>query len=136
MRLRIALILTVSLAVGGCGEQRGDATRTTPRPVRPPPTIPRRAVAVVSASLSEYAIGPTDPTVRRKGWITFVATNDGTVPHALAVDGPKGPKRTSTLLPGEEATITLHLPPGQYRWYCPLGDHERRGMVGRVNVAE
>jgi uncharacterized cupredoxin-like copper-binding protein len=136
MRSRLALIVAASLVAGGCGEQRGDATRTTPQPVGPAPTIPRRAVAVVSASLAEFAITPSNPTVRRAGWITFVATNDGTIPHALAVDGPRGTKRTPVLLPGQEETVTLHLPAGQYRWYCPLGDHARRGMVGRINVDE
>jgi uncharacterized cupredoxin-like copper-binding protein len=68
--------------------------------------------------------------------IAFAATNDGLVRHALAVDGPAGQVRTPALAPGERATLTVQLPPGTYKWYCPLGDHQRRGMVGRVRVAE
>ena len=30
----------------------------------------------------------------------------------------------------------VRLPPGTYKWLCPLADHERRGMAGRVRVAE
>jgi uncharacterized cupredoxin-like copper-binding protein len=74
--------------------------------------------------------------VRRAGVIAFEATNDGLLRHALAVDGPSGTARTPSLPPGERATITVRLPPGTYKWYCPVGDHERRGMVGRVRVAE
>jgi uncharacterized cupredoxin-like copper-binding protein len=44
--------------------------------------------------------------------------------------------RTPALAPGERATLTVQLPPGTYKWYCPIGDHQRRGMVGRVRVAE
>jgi plastocyanin len=130
------IALAAALAAGGCGEPRGDATRTTPQPLGPPPTSPPRVDARIEVSLVDYALDVDDPRVRRAGVIAFIATNDGLVRHALAVDGPSGTVRTPSLPPGERATITVRLPPGTYKWYCPIGDHERRGMVGRVRVAE
>ena len=136
MRTAPALIAAAALAAGGCGEERGDPTRTVPQPVGPAPTTDARAVATVATSLVDYALDPADPRVPRAGIIAFEATNDGLARHALAVDGPAGPVRTPPLRRGERATLAVRLPPGTYRWYCPVGDHAQRGMVGRVRVAE
>jgi plastocyanin len=138
MRPRLVLIAAAaaSLAAAGCGEPRGAATRTVPEPLGPVATTDARAVATAEVSLVDYALHSSDPRVPRAGLVAFEATNDGLVRHALAVDGPAGQVRTPTLSPGERATITVPLPPGTYKWYCPLDDHEARGMVGRVRVAE
>jgi plastocyanin len=139
MRPRPILALTgtvAALAAGGCGEPRGNATRTVPQPLGPVKTATTSADATAEVSLVDYALDVSDRRVRRAGVIAFVATNDGLVRHALAVDGPSGTVRTPALPPGERATITLRLPPGTYKWYCPVADHEQRGMVGRVRVAE
>jgi hypothetical protein len=136
MRAGLALIAAATLAVAGCGEQRGSATRTVPERVGPVPAPDPRAVAIATVSLVDYALDAGQPRVARAGVIAFEATNDGLVRHALAVDAPAGQVRTRALRPGERATISVRLPPGTYKWYCPIGDHEERGMVGRVRVAE
>jgi hypothetical protein len=134
--LSAATAAAVSLAVVGCGEQRGDATRTVPQPIGAVPTLDARVVATAEVSLVDYALEVADPRVPKAGLIAFAATNDGLVRHALAVDAPAGTVRTPALALGELAVLTVRLPPGTYRWYCPLADHEERGMVGRVRVAE
>jgi len=136
-------VLSVSLAIsaallGGCGERRepGGTVRTSPVPVAAPTATTVSAVATVDVSLVDYRLAPPSPRVARHGVIAFVATNDGQTRHALAVDGPTGELRTVALRPGERTTITLRLARGTYKWYCPIADHERRGMVGLVRVAE
>jgi uncharacterized cupredoxin-like copper-binding protein len=136
MRAAVALIAALSLAAAGCGEDRGDATSTVPQRVGRVPAPDPRAVAIASVSLVDYALHAEQSRVTRAGVVAFEATNDGTVPHALAVDAPAGQVRTRALRPGERAFMSIRLPPGTYKWYCPIGDHERRGMVGRVRVAE
>jgi uncharacterized cupredoxin-like copper-binding protein len=132
----VLIAAVASLTGAGCGEQRGDATRTLPEPLQPAASTDVRAVATAEVSLVDYRLDVADPRVPRAGLIAFAATNDGLVRHALAVDGPAGQVRTAALAPGERATLTVQLPPGTYKWYCPIGDHQRRGMVGRVRVAE
>jgi plastocyanin len=134
--LLAAAAAAASLAAAGCGEERGAATRTTPDPAGEVATVDARAVAAAEVSLVDYALDVADPRIGRAGAITFVATNDGLVRHALAVDAPAGTRRTPALARGERAAFTVRLPPGTYKWYCPIGDHEERGMVGRVRVAE
>ena len=136
MRPGLALIAAASLAAGGCGEERGEATRTVPERVGPVAKTDPRAVAIASVSLVDFALDADQRRVARGGRISFEATNDGTVRHALAVDAPAGKVRTRALRPGERATFSVRLPPGTYKWYCPVGDHEQRGMVGRLRVAE
>ena len=136
MRAGLVLIAAASLAAAGCGEQRGRATHTVPDRAGPLATIDPRAVAIASVSLADYALDAEQRRVRRGGRISFEATNDGTVRHALAVDAPAGRVRTRALRPGERATFSVRLPPGTYKWYCPVGDHEERGMAGRLRVAE
>ncbi|HEV2786204.1 MAG TPA: hypothetical protein VGV67_07455 [Solirubrobacteraceae bacterium] len=126
----------LSLAAGGCGEERGHATRTVPVPLPPATTADARADAVAEVSLVDYALDVEMARVRRAGLIAFVATNDGLVRHALAVDAPAGTVRTPVLRLGERATFSVRLPAGTYKWYCPVADHEQRGMVGRIRIAE
>lgn len=136
MRAGLALVVAGSLAAGGCGEERGQATRTVPEPVGSVATTDPRAVAVAAVSLVDYVLRADRSRVERAGLIAFEATNDGTVRHALAVDAPAGRVSTRALRPGERATFAVRLPPGRYKWYCPVADHEQRGMSGWLRVAE
>ncbi len=133
----LATAIALAFAAGGCGEQRPANGRvaTTPTPLTAAPPA-GKAAASVEVSLSEYRLDPMNPRVARAGVVAFVATDDGELRHALRVDGPTGESSTPPLRPGERATISVRLPPGTYKWYCPLADHERRGMSGRIRVAE
>ncbi len=109
---------------------------TSPAPVSDRTAAVGKAVATVNVSLTDYRLQPANPRVPRPGVIAFVATNDGQQTHALAVDGPAGEVSTLPLAPGERKTLAVRLPPGTYKWLCPLADHELLGMAGRVRVAE
>lgn len=139
MRARViatAVVVLLGLALAACGEDRGEGLHTTPAAVGTgSTTVGVEADATVPVSLTDFRL-PRNVRVSRGGVIAFEATNDGQSPHALAVIGPAGQARTQTLKPGERTTVEVRLPPGTYKWYCPVGDHERRGMVGRVRVAE
>ncbi len=132
---RVALVV-LALAAAGCGEQRDDVARTTPMPIGEASPVPADNAETSEVSLTEYRLVPSNPRLARPGRIAFAATNDGQIRHALRVDGPAGPVTSATLAPGERATIVVDLPPGTYKWYCPIADHEQRGEVGRVRIAE
>ena len=136
MRAGLVPIAALCLAAAGCGEERGDAASTVAQRVGTVPAPDPRAVAIASVSLVDYALKAGPPRVGRAGVISFEPTNDGTVRHALAVDAPAGQVRTRALVPGERAIMSVRLPPGTYKWYCPIADHEARGMGGRLRVAE
>lgn len=134
----LVLVAVAALLAAGCGEERpaNGRVETTPTPLETADTPLGPAIASVDVSLSEYRLDPANPRVAHAGVIAFTATNDGESRHALRVDGPTGEVSTRALGPGQQATIAARLPPGIYKWYCPIDDDERLGMVGRIRVAE
>lgn len=147
MRIRrLVPIGVVVLALAGCGEDRegsveergGSATGTTGTTgTTTTPTPGGASVAEVDVKETDFELDPKNPRIAKAGVVTFHVENAGKAPHALEVEGPKGEVETETLQPGDSATLKADLSKaGTYKWYCPVGDHEQRGMVGRVRVAE
>ncbi len=134
----VSAVLAAAVVLGACGEERdGERARTVPNvATRAAPGAEGPPVATVMVSETDYALEPGNPRAARAGIIAFEAVNDGEVVHSLEVQGPAGDVGTPPIQPGQRAAIKVDLPRGTYKWYCPVGDHERRGMVGRVRVAE
>jgi plastocyanin len=70
------------------------------------------------------------------GSYTFEVTNNGKVPHNLAIRGPKftGPQKTPTIAPGKSAKLTVSLEHGTYQLYCSIPGHEKLGMTAKISV--
>ena len=69
------------------------------------------------------------------GSYTFHVVNDGSVVHALEVEGPLGEVETADLAPGESADLDVDLSePGDYEMYCPVDGHKDEGMEGTISV--
>src|SRR5258706_7731051 len=106
--------------------------------------VPSRANAeekpkpnIVQVSLSEWKVSLT-PRAVPPGPVVFQVTNSGKVPHALEIEGRGLEKRTSRILPGASATLTLDLRPGTYEAYCPVGkgSHKMLGMMNHLSVGD
>src|SRR4051812_24595042 len=91
--------------------------------------------AQVTATLSEWKIELSEKTVAA-GAVSFTATNSGSIPHALEVEGPGLEKETALIQPGSSATLRLTLTPGNYEVYCPVGvdSHKKLGMETHLKV--
>ena len=70
------------------------------------------------------------------GTYTFKAPNEGKFPHTISITGPGvdnvtagGPAQS-----GQEVSMTVDLQPGTYKIWCPVRDHEARGMVTEITV--
>jgi len=83
----------------------------------------------------EYRLAPARPRIRAARVIEVFARNDGTTTHALVIDTPHGELRSRNLRPGDATQMKVDLPPGRYTWYCPIRDHEAKGMTGTVTVS-
>lgn len=120
--------MALTVAASGCGGGEEAADTDAPAGGGGEP------VASVEVSETEFALEPENPTVEQSGLVEFVATNHGQIDHSLEVEGPEEVE-TEIIGPGESASVQAKLPPGEYKMYCPVGDHEDRGMVGTVTVA-
>jgi plastocyanin len=124
---RAALLTALGLALAGCGggEDDEDGGAAAGAPIR-----------TITIEETEYALEPSSVQVERPGTYTLRVVNKGSVGHALEIEGEGIEEATEVLDAGEEATLAVDLKEGSYELYCPVGDHEDRGMTGRVGVAE
>jgi uncharacterized cupredoxin-like copper-binding protein len=136
MRRRIrffmpALAIAAAVALTACGDDGddegggGEATAPAGEPV-----------ATVELEESDFKIEPKEPKVDKGGVIRFNIRNTGDAQHALEVETPQGERETEPFGPGETARLDVELEPGTYTMYCPVGDHEQRGMTGTITVGE
>ncbi len=85
-------------------------------------------------SLREYHLTPTASRARL-GHLRILARNAGTVRHQLAIGrGRSALARTPILPAGGRALLDVHLPPGTYRLFCTLSNHDTLGLYGSLVV--
>jgi plastocyanin len=69
------------------------------------------------------------------GSYTIDVVNDGSATHDLVVerDG-EDVEGTDSIAPGDSATLTVDLEPGEYVFYCSIANHRAMGMEVTVTV--
>jgi plastocyanin len=73
----------------------------------------------------------------KAGTVTITMDNPstGSLPHAIAVEGPGGVDEDGAVAqPGGTSKVSLKLKPGTYTFYCPVGSHRSAGMEGTLTV--
>jgi len=133
-----AAALALGLGLAACGdddddESAGTGTGTQEESATPAPTGP--AASTVKLTETEYKITPADVDAKKDGVVEFEVTNDGSVTHALEVEGGDVEEETEDIAPGESATLKVELQKGVYELYCPIDDHKEQGMTGELRVA-
>ena len=76
-------------------------------------------------------MGP-ERAVAPAGNVTLKLVNESDMPHAIEVEGNGVEEETETIT-GGEAEVTVDLKAGEYKYYCPVGDH-RETMKGTLTV--
>lgn len=81
----------------------------------------------VEVEMTEFQIDM--PATLPAGSTIFKVTNSGTVEHNLEIEG-QGIEREfpQNLQPGDSNTMEVDLQEGSYVVYCPVADHQGRGM--------
>ena len=125
----LAGLATVGLAA--CG---GDSAPTTPPTNTPSQGSATGTAQQIKVYLTEWAINPKDAEVNA-GKVSFLISNDGQFPHDLTIELEGDDAKTPTFKNADgPETLDVDLQPGTYKWYCSIGDHEEKGMVGQVIV--
>jgi plastocyanin len=112
-------VLAAALLITGCGGAEPVARAQNGR---------------VGVRLDEYLIEPQDVSVPA-GRVTFDVVDHGRLRHSFRLWGAGGePVAVKSLFPGDSATRTAVLAPGEYRMVCTIMNHAELGMTGRLVV--
>jgi plastocyanin len=124
-RITWILLISVALLAAGCGDDEdeggggggggggGSLTLTAD---------PGGAISWEPGSLSASA-----------GSVTIKLVNQSDIPHAVEVEG-NGVEEESETVTAADTELTVDLEPGEYTYYCPVGDHRPKGMEGTLTV--
>ena len=118
---RLVLLVLVLLGAAACGSEEDEGGDSG-------------AVQTVEVSETEFRLEPATFTLDEPGTYTFRAVNDGSVDHALEVEGGGIEEETDTIAPRDSAELTVELAAGTYELYCPIGNHREQGMEGSIEV--
>jgi uncharacterized cupredoxin-like copper-binding protein len=121
----VLLALFAVLVLAACGSTSSESGTTGQA----------AAGQAVSISETEFKLDPSSAQVDQAGTVTFRVMNEGTIDHALEVDGQGVEEETETIKPGESAELTVDLSKdGSYEIYCPIDGHRDSGMEGTLTV--
>jgi uncharacterized cupredoxin-like copper-binding protein len=123
---------TTTVAQTTTAETTTRAATTTATTTTTTTTGARPVATKVQVSETEFKI-TTDLTSFKAGQITFVAKNDGKIPHDLAVK--ETGDKTKEIPPGGTAELKVNLKPGKYELYCTIPGHEAAGMKLTITVS-
>lgn len=88
----------------------------------------------VEIEATSYTYSPVTITVPA-GRIRFVIHNAADIVHGFEVEGHGMEEEIAEIQPGTTDSLTVMLEePGTYEIYCPVEDHEQRGMIGALEV--
>jgi plastocyanin len=112
-------VLAAALVLAGCGGSE---------------PVARVQDGRVGVGLDEYLITPQDVSVPA-GRVTFRVVNHGRLRHSFRLWGAnEEPVAVKSLFPGDTASRTADLEPGEYRMVCTIMNHAELGMTGRLIV--
>ena len=122
MRL-LLFFLPLSLLLAACGGSSSPSAGGGP------------VLQTIQISEKEYSLSPGTVTVSKTGTYEFKVTNNGTIAHALEVEGNGVEEKIGDVQPGASATLRVTLTKdGSYEMYCPIDGHRSEGMQGTVTV--
>ena len=118
---------------GTGGAEEGPATTATALEGEGENEAP--AGGAVEVTLTDFRIDM--PATLPAGPTTFQITNAGKSEHNFEVEGQGiETELAQNLQPGESGTLEVDLRPGTYHVYCPVANHEERGMEMELMVTE
>lgn len=122
----VVAVFAVGLAARAVDEAKGSSGSSASSAPAP---AAAGGVETLDVSLKDFAIAPRDLRVSASAVLQI--TNDGAIPHDLAVDGVS----SDMLAAGERGTLDLGaLQPGTYTMVCQVPGHEAAGMKGTLVI--
>ncbi|HEY7453832.1 MAG TPA: cupredoxin domain-containing protein [Thermoleophilaceae bacterium] len=70
----------------------------------------------------------------KAGKVTIEMDNPSDLPHAVEIEGNGVEVAGETVMKDGVSKATADLKPGEYEFYCPVGNHRDAGMEGTLTV--
>ena len=70
----------------------------------------------------------------KAGKVTISMDNPSDLPHAVEIEGNGVEVAGETVMKDGVSNATADLKPGDYEFYCPVGNHKDAGMEGTLTV--
>jgi plastocyanin len=138
----LVLLALLALVAAGCGDDDDDgggsyggggaATTDDQQPAEGTGGGGTTRLKLVADPGGALKFDRTELTAK-PGKVTVVMDNPSEVPHAVEIEGNGVEEETDTVT-GDSARVTVELKPGEYEFYCPVGNHKGAGMVGTLTV--
>ena len=124
---RLLVLLPAAVLLAACGGSSGEGSSSGGAVIR-----------TIQISEKEFTLNPSTVTLPKPGTYAFEVTNDGTITHALTIEG-KGDEgkevESGDIAPGSKKTVKYTFAAGkQYEMYCPIDGHKAQGMSGTISV--
>ena len=137
---RITFVLALLLSAGvllaaGCGgdeEGGGGGGASTPEATQESAGGGGEALTLTADPGGSISWEPGELSAPA-GSVTIRLVNESETPHAVEVEG-NGVEEESETVTGGETELTVDLEPGEYIYYCPVGQHRQNGMEGTLTV--
>jgi uncharacterized cupredoxin-like copper-binding protein len=118
-----------SLALSACGSGSSNEAANTGSAASP------GGGKEFPVSAKEFSFDPGTIQIDEPGTYTFTLSNDGSVGHALEIEGQGIEEETETVGAGSSAQLTVTFSKtGTYEFYCPVDGHRDQGMEGELTV--
>jgi plastocyanin len=66
------------------------------------------------------------------GEVTIDFTNEASISHNVTLEGVDG--GATDTISGDTASVSVELEPGEYTYFCSVGNHRDAGMEGTLTV--
>jgi plastocyanin len=127
------------LALAGCGSSSSSTSpSTTPATTatKPAPAAPSGTGQPLSLEANpegELKYNKTSLTAKA-GAVSINFTNNSPLSHNLTVESSGGARLATPTFKGGSQTLSLHLEPGTYKFFCTVPGHRAAGMEGTLTV--
>jgi len=122
----LIIVASAALALSACGSSSSGETNSAASP---------GGAKEVSVSATEFSFDPGTIQIDQPGTYTFTLTNDGSIQHALEIEGQGVEEETENVDPGSSGQVTVTFSKtGTYEFYCPVDGHRGQGMEGQLTV--
>lgn len=132
MRRIVVLAASAALLFAGCGSD-DDSEPAAPTSAATEAPAAASTLAIAADPGGAKAFTETSLTAAA-GSVEIDFANESQLPHAVTIEGNGVDATTETVTGADAPPLTVELAPGEYTFYCPVGDHRAEGMEGTLTV--